>query len=339
LASQQVALVTGASSGFGRLTAEAFAARGWRAYAAIRDVDSRNTDAATALRASGVRVVELDVADDASVEQAARVVLDEVGRVDVLVNNAGIGSFGIQEAFTPAAVEQLFAVNVVGTLRVNRAFLPSMRARRSGLVVYMSSRLGRYVVPFMGVYSSSKWALEALAEASSYELAPFGVGVAIVEPAVYPTGLLAKDAGPDDPDRVVSYGDVARYTGALNQALDGASQGRDRGDVAREIVRLAHCRPASDPCARPCPRPPRWTRTTPPWRPISANCCTATAWRTCFPRPSADPTPTPRRDRSAPGQHGPSEQTRRQSEEGTTGFGAELVGQNGRHEQLTGRQR
>ena len=245
MATQQVALVTGASSGFGRVTAEAFAASGWTAYAAIRDVDSRNADAATALRASGVRVVELDVTDDASVQQAAKVVLDEVGGVDVLVNNAGIGSFGIQEAFTPAAVEQLFAVNVVGTLRVNRAFLPSMRARRSGLVVYMSSRLGRYVVPFMGVYSSSKWALEALAEASSYELAPFGVGVAIVEPAVYPTGLLAKDAGADDPDRVASYGDVARYTDALTHALDGASQGRDPGDVAREIVRLAEL-PASE---------------------------------------------------------------------------------------------
>ena len=245
MTSQQVALVTGASSGFGRLTAEAFAARGWTAYAAIRDVDSRNTDAATSLRGSGVRVVELDVTDDASVERAAKVVLNEVGRVDVLVNNAGIGSFGIQEAFSPAAVERLFAVNVVGTLRVNRAFLPSMRARRSGLVVYMSSRLGRYVVPFMGVYSSSKWALEALAEASSYELAPFRVGVAIVEPAVYPTGLLAQDAGADDPDRVASYGEVARYTGALNQALDGASQGRDPGDVAREIVRLAEL-PASE---------------------------------------------------------------------------------------------
>jgi NAD(P)-dependent dehydrogenase (short-subunit alcohol dehydrogenase family) len=184
-------------------------------------------------------VVELDVTDDASVEGAAKLVLDEAGGVDVLVNNAGIGLFGIQEAFTPAAVEQQFAVNVVGTLRVNRALLPSMRERRSGLVVYMSSRLGRYVVPFMGLYAASKWALEALAEASSYELAPFGVDVAIVEPAVYPTGLLAKDAGADDPDRVASYGDVARYRDALNTAMDRAMNGRDPGDVAREIVRLA----------------------------------------------------------------------------------------------------
>ena len=239
MAHQQVAVVTGVSSGFGKLTAEAFAATGWRAYGALRDADTRNADVANALRASGVTVVELDVTDDASVEQAAKVVLDEVGGVDVLVNNAGIGSFGIQEAFTPAAVEQQFAVNVVGTLRVNRAFLPSMRERRSGLVVYMSSRLGRYVVPFMGLYCASKWALEALAEASSYELAPFGIDVAIVEPAVYPTGLLAKDAGADDPDRVASYGDVVRYTDALNHALGGAMQGRDPGDVAREIVRLA----------------------------------------------------------------------------------------------------
>ncbi len=239
MANQKVALVTGASTGFGKLTAEAFAATGWRTYGALRDVHSRNADAANALRASGVRVVELDVTDDASVEQAAKVVLDDVGGVDVLVNNAGIGSFGIQEAFTPAAVEQQLAVNVVGTLRVNRAFLPSMRARRVGLVVYMSSRLGRYLVPFMGVYSASKWALEALAEASSYELAPFGIDVAIVEPAVYPTGLLAKDAGADDPDRAASYGEVVRYADTLNHALGAAMQGRDPGEVAREIVRRA----------------------------------------------------------------------------------------------------
>jgi NAD(P)-dependent dehydrogenase (short-subunit alcohol dehydrogenase family) len=239
LANQQVALVTGASSGFGKLTAHAFAATGWRTYGALRDIDSRNADAATALQASGISAVELDVTNDASVEHAAKVVLDEVGAIDVLVNNAGVGAFGIQEAFTPAAVEQQLAVNVVGTLRTNRAFLPSMRQRRSGLVVYMSSRLGRYVVPFMGIYCASKWAMEALAEASSYELAPFGVDVAIVEPAAYPTGLLAKDVGADDPERAASYGDAARYIDALHGALDGATEGRDPGDVAREIVRLA----------------------------------------------------------------------------------------------------
>jgi NAD(P)-dependent dehydrogenase (short-subunit alcohol dehydrogenase family) len=256
VSAQKGAIITGASSGFGRLTAEAFASNGWHTYGAVRNIDSLNAKAAKALRASGITAVELDVTDDASVEKAAAVVLDEVGAVDVLVNNAGIGAFGIQEAFTPEAVERQFAVNVVGTLRVNRAFLASMRERRSGLVVYMSSRLRRYVVPFMGLYAASKWAMEALAEVSSYELAPFGIDVAIVEPAVYPTGLVAKDAGADDPDRVSSYGDVARYRDALDDALNRAMEGRDPGDVAREIVRLAELPPGRRPLRTAMPTTP-----------------------------------------------------------------------------------
>ena len=253
---QQVAVVTGTSSGFGKLTAETFASSGWRVFAGLRDVDSRNAEAADALRERGITVVGLDVTDDASVAGAVRAVLDQAGAVDVLVNNAGIGAFGIQEAFTPAAVEQQFAVNVVGTLRVNRAFLPSMRERRSGLVVYMSSRLGRYVVPFMGLYCASKWAIEALAEASSYELAPFGIDVAIIEPAVYPTGLLAKDVGADDPERVASYGDTARFREALTGALQSATEGRDPGDVAREVVRLAELPAGERPLRTAMPATP-----------------------------------------------------------------------------------
>jgi NAD(P)-dependent dehydrogenase (short-subunit alcohol dehydrogenase family) len=120
----------------------------------------------------------------------------------------------------------------------------------------VSSRLGRYVVPFTGLYCASKWATEALAEASSYELGPFGFDVAIVEPAVYPTGLLAKDAGADDPDRAASYSEVARYRDALNNALDRATQSRDPGDVAREIVRLAELPAGERPLRTAMPATP-----------------------------------------------------------------------------------
>src|SRR5580658_5019721 len=130
--SQRTAVVTGAGSGFGRLTAQTLARAGWHVYATLRDPAGRNAPAAAELRAAGIAVVELDVTSDASVDAAAGTILDEAGSVDLLVNNAGAGYFGILEAYTPAAVERQFATNVIGPLRVNRAFLPSMRARRSG---------------------------------------------------------------------------------------------------------------------------------------------------------------------------------------------------------------
>ena len=157
-------VITGASSGFGLLTAKAFAADGWRVYATMRAPQGRSAPLAAELRSAGVGVVQLDVTDDASVAAAAKTIHAEVPAIDVLVNNAGGAYFGIEEAYTPALVEQQFATNVFGPLRVNRAFQPAMRARKSGLVVYLSSVVGRMIVPFGGIYTASKWALEALAE-------------------------------------------------------------------------------------------------------------------------------------------------------------------------------
>ena len=128
---QRTALVTGANSGFGRLTAEAFAAAGWRVYATMRNTTSKNAQAAADLRKAGISVVELDVTSDASVDAAAVSILAEAGALDVLVNNAGTGHFGVTEAFTPSSVEAQLATNVIGPLRVNRAFLPSMRANKT----------------------------------------------------------------------------------------------------------------------------------------------------------------------------------------------------------------
>lgn len=240
MSKQNVAVVTGASSGFGRLTALALAADGWRVYGTMRNPATRNADAAAGLEAAGITVAELDVTDDASVESAAGAILTDAGAVDVLVNNAGTSFFGVQEAFTPAAVERQFATNVIGPLRVNRAFLPGMRERKSGLVVYVSSIVGRFVMPFGGIYTASKWALEALAEVSSYELAPFGIDVAIVEPGAYPTEISANGVRPDDAARVEAYGDVARYLEPVRAGLAKAAEGRDPAEVAQAVVRLAN---------------------------------------------------------------------------------------------------
>jgi NAD(P)-dependent dehydrogenase (short-subunit alcohol dehydrogenase family) len=237
---QRVAVITGASSGFGRRTAEALLAEGWRVYATMRNVSSSNAAFAAELTAAGAAVVELDVTSDASVEAAAAKIESEAGAPDLLVNNAGNGFFGAVEAFTPAAVERQYATNVIGPLRVNRAFLPAMRERKSGLVIFVSSVVGRLAFPFGGVYASSKWALEALAEASSLELAPFGIDVAIVQPGAYETEIFGKVVGPDDGVRLAAYDGLAKYNDLLTASLIKNAQGRDPREVARAIVALAN---------------------------------------------------------------------------------------------------
>jgi NAD(P)-dependent dehydrogenase (short-subunit alcohol dehydrogenase family) len=237
---QRIAVVTGASSGFGRLTAEAFAADGWRTYATMRNTGTKNAKVAADLLRAGISVVELDVTSNASVDAAAKIILDATGSVDVLVNNAGTAFFGIQEAYTPEAAERQYATNVIGPLRVNRAFLPAMRERKSGLVVYVSSVVGRVVLPYSSIYSSSKWALEALAEASFYELSPFGIDVAIVEPGAYATEILGKTEHADDAARVETYGRFAQLAEDRIAGLAVAAEGRDPAEVAKAILRLAN---------------------------------------------------------------------------------------------------
>jgi NAD(P)-dependent dehydrogenase (short-subunit alcohol dehydrogenase family) len=233
-------VITGAGSGFGFLTAKAFAADGWRVFATMRSPEGRSADAAAALLESGIDVVQLDVTSDASVAAAAKTIHAKVPAIDVLVNNAGTALFGIEEAFTPALIEAQFGTNVFGPMRVNRAFQPEMRARKSGLVVYISSVVGRMIVPFGGVYTASKWALEALAETSSYELRPFGVDVAIIEPGAFPTDIFSKPAGADDAACIASYGEQAKLAAAQAARVEAGSVGRDPNDVARAILQLAN---------------------------------------------------------------------------------------------------
>ncbi|HUA07805.1 MAG TPA: SDR family oxidoreductase [Candidatus Acidoferrales bacterium] len=239
MSEQRSAVITGSNSGFGRQSAELLLADGWRVFATMRNAAGANATAASQLRARGAEVVELDVTSDSSVDAAASKILAKA-TPDLLVNNAGAAFFGVVESFTPAAVERQFAINVFGPLRVNRAFLPAMRARHRGLVVYVSSIVGRLTTPLGGVYAASKWALEALAETSAYELAPQGVDVAIVQPGAYPTEIGAKRGEPDDAARMQAYGAPAQDAAQrVFGSLAAAAQGRDPADVARAIVHLA----------------------------------------------------------------------------------------------------
>src|SRR6202163_3660857 len=136
-------LITGASSGFGRDTAETLFRAGHTVYASMRGAHGKNREPAEALRKLGLKTVELDVTDDASVEAGVKNVLAEAGKIDVLVNNAGIMSAGVTEAFTAEQAKVIFDTNVIGLLRVTRAVLPSMRQQRDGLIINIGSILGR----------------------------------------------------------------------------------------------------------------------------------------------------------------------------------------------------
>ncbi|MDB5070266.1 MAG: oxidoreductase short chain dehydrogenase/reductase family [Candidatus Eremiobacteraeota bacterium] len=252
---QQTVVVTGASSGFGRDTAERFAAAGWRVFATIRDPHRRHAQAAAELERQGIQVVDLEVTDQSSVDRAAAAILAD-GPVDVLVNNAGAAYFGVVEAFTPELIQQQFDVNVFGPMRVSRAFLPGMRDRRSGLVVYVSSVVGRFALPFGGVYASSKWALEALAETSSYELSPLGVDVAIVQPGAYGTNISNSRVGPDDTARLEGYGEVTPLAANVFGALSAAAAERDSHEVAEAIFALAEQPAGMRPLRTPVPNAP-----------------------------------------------------------------------------------
>ncbi|SRR6266567_4189836 len=140
-------LITGASSGFGRDTAETLFRAGHTVYASMRGAQGKNREAAAALRKIGIETVELDVSDDASVEAGVKKVLAEAGKIDVLINNAGIGSAGVTEAFTAEQAKVVFETNVIGLLRVTRAVLPSMRENRDGLIINIGSVLGRVTFP------------------------------------------------------------------------------------------------------------------------------------------------------------------------------------------------
>lgn len=233
-------LITGTSSGFGLLTALAFAERGgYRVVATMRDPDGRNRAAAAQLADhEAIAVVEMDVTSDASVAYA----VERAGDVDIAVNNAGQVFIGPMEAFTPQQLQHQIDVNLIGVQRVNRAVLPGMRRRRKGLLVHVSSQFGRVVFPFYGPYHASKFALEALAEAYRYELAPFGVDSVLVEPSAYPTEMGNKICFPDDAATTERYGTIASRVQTVMADIEARLTGPDAPspkEVADAIVKLA----------------------------------------------------------------------------------------------------
>jgi NADP-dependent 3-hydroxy acid dehydrogenase YdfG len=234
-------LITGASTGFGRDTAETLAHAGYTVFASMRDPQAKNRKHSEALRKRGIEVVELDVSNDDSVDQAVKEVLVRARRIDVLVNNAGIASAGVTEAFTPDQAKVVFNTNVVGLLRTTRAVLPAMRRQGDGLIINIGSILGRVTFPFFGIYGASKFAVEALTDSLRYEVSQLGIDVALVQPSAYPTSMYTNVQQPADTDRAVAYGTVGEIAGAMFKHFMNTFEAPDAPnphDVAEAIGKL-----------------------------------------------------------------------------------------------------
>jgi NAD(P)-dependent dehydrogenase (short-subunit alcohol dehydrogenase family) len=225
---QRVAFVTGASSGIGRATAQLLAQRGFRVFGT-----SRQPEPDASLEYA---MVPLDVRSEESVRAAVQAVLDQAGRIDVVVNNAGYGQSGALEENTIADAQAQFDTNVFGALRVIQAVVPIMRRQGSGRIISTSSVLGQVAPPFVGLYAGSKFALEGLSESLRAELRPFGIHVSLVEPGFVKSSFVDKE--PTHP--LAAYDTQRRVATAF--ARQGLTNGLDPNEVARLIVRVATAR-------------------------------------------------------------------------------------------------
>jgi NAD(P)-dependent dehydrogenase (short-subunit alcohol dehydrogenase family) len=240
--SKQVVLITGSSTGFGRLFTETLARKGHTVFATMRDPGGRNAKNASEIRTLAqneslpIHVLELDVTDDASVERAIDAAVSKAGRIDVAINNAGYFLTGLEEAVTTEQARRLMDTNFLGPVRVNRAVLPHMRRQRSGVLMHISSGAGRVVLPSAGFYCASKFALEALAEAYSYELASQGIESVIVQPGAYETPVFGNTVTAADEGRTSTYGVAKEIPAKVGAAL--SSSAGNAQEVADAVLRI-----------------------------------------------------------------------------------------------------
>lgn len=257
-------VITGCSSGFGKLAAVKLAQGGNRVYATMRDIGGRNSEKAEELRSISkeqgldIRPLELDVTSTDSVNAAAHQVDEESGSADVVVNNAGQMYVGITECFDEHELARQLDINVVGVHRMNRAFLPAMRASGTGLVINISSVAGRISIPFFGVYHASKWALEGYCQSLRYELASSGVDVVVIEPGPFSTALFGTSPAPADKDgRTSTYiqnvpQSLADMSEAFGQMFDNDEVPTDPMIVVDRMVELVEMQSGTRPFRSVC---------------------------------------------------------------------------------------
>ena len=246
----QIALVTGASSGFGRMIASALAADGYVAYASMRDLDGKDSTQVAEIaaysreRCVDLRTVELDVQSEASATAVIDHIIAEHGRLDILVHNAGHMVFGPSEAFTPEQLAELYDINVLGTQRVNRAAVPHMRAAGKGLLVWIgSSSVAGGIPPLLGPYFAAKAGMDALAVCYARELAPLGFETSIVVPSAFTKGTnhFSNAGAPADRARAADYEASLpkQFAARMKEALSAAvPEDADPEAVAWAVVEI-----------------------------------------------------------------------------------------------------
>jgi NAD(P)-dependent dehydrogenase (short-subunit alcohol dehydrogenase family) len=249
--SGKIVLVTSVSSGFGRMAANALAQSGHTVYASMQGATARRASQAKDVRAyaeeNGVdlRVIEIDVSSDASVDMGVDRIIEAHGRLDVIVHNAALPAFGPAEAFTPDQFAELYDINVISAQRVNRAALPQMRRQRHGLLVWVSSSSAAGgTLPYLAPHVAAKAGMDALAVQYARELSRWGIETSIVVPGMFApqTGLIAGSVHPDDAACAAEYeaGPCAGLARHVEDAFDGigpheANPGQVAGAIA-EIV-------------------------------------------------------------------------------------------------------
>jgi len=254
----QNVFITGSSSGFGRLMAQTLLNKGFTVFATMRDPKGRNQAKASELQAFAadkpgkLHVLDLDVTSMASIDTAVTQALNQAGRIDVVINNAGAGDgfAAYTEAVTMKEFEHIFDVNVFGVQRVTRAILPAMREQGSGLLINISSTMGRIVLPFAASYTATKYALEALSESYRYELSGTGIDVVIVEPGGFGTAFWSKLEPVGDAERMASYGPLVELPqqmyGGMGDMLSGDNAPNPQ-DVADAVLQLIETRAGERP--------------------------------------------------------------------------------------------
>jgi NAD(P)-dependent dehydrogenase (short-subunit alcohol dehydrogenase family) len=247
---KDVIVITGASSGFGRLSANALAKAGHIVYASMRDITGRNAaqvaDVGKYTRANGVdlRAVELDVSSQQSADAAIAKIVAEQGRLDVVIHNAGHMAFGPAEAFTPEQLAELYDINVLSTQRVNRAALPQLRKQGRGLLVWVSSSSSAGgTPPYLAPYFAAKAGMDAMAVVYARELTRWGIETSIIVPGAFTGGTnhFAHSGSPADQARVAEY-EAGPYAG-MGEKIRNAFAAivppeADASSVADAIVRV-----------------------------------------------------------------------------------------------------
>jgi NAD(P)-dependent dehydrogenase (short-subunit alcohol dehydrogenase family) len=230
---QKVALITGVSSGIGRATATALVNEGFRVFGTMRDPARLGQELGT------VELIPMDVRDENSARSAVQSVLERAGRLDVLVNNAGIALIGSAEETSVEEAKQLFETNFFGVLRLTQLVLPVMRGQRSGRILNISSVVGFLPAPYMAVYAASKHAIEGYSESLDHELRQFGIRVSLIEPGFTRTGL-----GHNGQTAAQTLEAYSRERGLALEAINHAiSGGDDPATVASVVVKALRGEP------------------------------------------------------------------------------------------------